>query len=129
MRWDSDHVVLFNDDLRAVFQEICRGDALDRVSVALDYFDASINRIGAYVIGIRATRKALLYALLEPTAILRKLELDGKLAQKLALMEELKTLSFGSVWDELCRRADVPTGRAWIAEMEKYESRVLSQRV
>lgn len=128
MRWDSDHIVLFNDDLRAVFAEIVRGDALDRVAVALDFFDASVNRIGAYVIGIRATRKAILNALLEPKGQYARLESEGKLAQKLALMEEGKTLPFGDVWDELCTRAEVPVGRAWIAEMERYESEVLAAR-
>lgn len=128
MRWDSDHVVLFNDDLRAVFQELVRGNALGRTHVALDFFDASIHRIGAYVIGIRATRKALLYALLDPTERLQALESRGKLAQKLALLEEVRTLPFGAVWDELCRRADVPVGPGWIDELDTYERNVLSQR-
>jgi len=128
MRWDSDHVVLFNDDLRNVFLELARGQAMHRAIVALDFFDASINRIAAYVIGIRATRKAILYALLDPSPILTKLESEGKLAQKLALMEEAKTLPFGDVWDELCLRADVPVGRAWIPEIEKYERGVLAGR-
>lgn len=128
IRWDSDHVVIFNDDLRAVFQELVRGAALDRATIALDFFDASINRIAAYVIGIRATRKALLYALLEPVGELQRLERQGKLAQKLALMEEVKTLPFGSIWDELCRRGGVPEGRNWISEIEAYESSVLAKR-
>ncbi len=128
MRWDSDHVVLFNDDLRNVFLELARGDALDRAIVALDFFDASINRLGAYVVGIRATRKALLYALLDPTQALKEYESKGKLAQKLALMEETKTLPFGDVWNELCARANVPVGRAWIDEIDRYESGVLSTR-
>jgi L-rhamnose isomerase len=129
MRWDSDHVVLFNDDLRAVFQELVRGDALDRVSVALDYFDASINRIGAYMLGIRAARKAILYALLEPTDELKRLELEGRLAEKLALMEELKTYPFGAIWDEMCRRDDVPVGRESIADVTRYGRAVLSKRI
>jgi len=128
MRWDSDHVVLFNDDLRAVFLELARGNALERAIVALDFFDASINRIGAYVIGVRATRKGILNALLDPTTELQQLEAEGKLAQKLALMEEAKTLPFGAIWDELCNRAGVPVGRTWISEMEAYESRVLAAR-
>jgi L-rhamnose isomerase len=128
MRWDSDHVVLFNDDLRAVFLELVRGDALDRAIVALDFFDASINRIAAYVIGIRATRKAILYALLDPVQRLQELESEGKLAQKLAWMEEAKTLPFGEVWEELCRRADVPVGGEWITELDEYEAKVLSRR-
>ncbi len=128
MRWDSDHVILFNDDLRAVFQELVRGAALDRVSLALDYFDASINRIGAYVIGIRAARKAILYALLEPDGELKRLEAEGRLAEKLALMEELKTFPFGTIWDELCKRAGTPVGRAWVSEVARYEREVLSTR-
>ncbi|MFQ3588646.1 MAG: L-rhamnose isomerase [Fimbriimonadaceae bacterium] len=128
MRWDSDHVVLFNDDVRNVFHELVRGDALGRVFVALDFFDASINRIMAWVIGIRSTRKALLYALLEPSPLLQKLEAEGRLGQKLAMMEEMKTMPFGAVWDELCRRADVPVGRAWLDEAERYETSVLSHR-
>jgi L-rhamnose isomerase len=128
IRWDSDHVVVFNDDLRAVFQELVRGDALDRVAVALDFFDASINRIAAYVIGIRATRKAILWALLEPVQELQRLEGEGKLAQKLALMERLKTLPFGAVWDELCKRAATPSEATWISEVERYETQVLANR-
>lgn len=128
MRWDSDHVVLFNDDLRAVFAELKRGDALDRAVIALDFFDASINRIGAYVVGVRATRKGILNALLDPTVTLQNLEFEGKNAQKLALMEEFKTLPFGAVWDELCARANVPVGKAWIVEMESYETQVQSKR-
>lgn len=128
MRWDSDHVVLFNDELRNVFLELARGDAFDRAIVALDFFDASINRIAAYVIGVRATRKAILNAFLDPTRQLQEYEEAGKLAQKLALMEEAKTLPFGEVWDELCRRADVPVGRAWISEVERYEAEVLALR-
>lgn len=128
MRWDSDHVVLFNDDLRAVFLELCRCNALDRVRFALDYFDASINRIAAYVIGIRATRKALLYALLDPVERLRTLELDGALAEKLALMERMKTMPFGDVWDELCRRASAPAEDEWVEEVQAYERSVLSLR-
>jgi L-rhamnose isomerase len=101
---------------------------LDRAIVALDFFDASINRIAAYVIGIRSTRKAMLYALLDPTSRLRELEARGNRGSNLALMEEMKTLPFGDVWDELCRRADVPVGRAWIDECEGYEQEVLSNR-
>jgi L-rhamnose isomerase len=128
IRWDSDHVVLFNDDLRAAFLELARGNALDRAIVALDFFDASINRIAAYVVGIRATRKAILYALLDPTAQLKRYESEGKLAHKLALMEEAKTLPFGDVWDELCRQANVPVGRAWLDEVDAYETTVLAHR-
>jgi L-rhamnose isomerase len=128
VRWDSDHVVILNDDLRRLFQEVVRGGALERVLVALDFFDASINRIAAYVIGARATRKAVLEALLEPAAQLQALEAEGAGAQKLALMEELKTMPFGAVWDRLCLDAGVPAGAAWIGEVEAYERDVLSRR-
>jgi len=129
IRWDSDHVVIFNDDLRAVFQEIVRGNALDRVALATDYFDASINRIAAYVIGARATRKALLAALLEPTGMIQRLEAEGRGAEKLAWMEESKSAPLGAVWDELCRRARAPAGGDWIAAVGDYERKVLARRV
>jgi len=128
IRWDSDHVAIFNDDLRAIFLELARGGALGRVFVALDYFDASINRIAAYVIGARATRKAILYGLLDPAVTLRELEAAGRGAQKLALMEEMKTMPFGAVWDKLCLDAAAPVGPAWIAEVEAYERDVLAKR-
>jgi L-rhamnose isomerase len=128
MRWDSDHVVLFNDDLRNLFLEIGRGDAWSKVSVALDFFDASINRVAAYVIGIRSTRKAIMYAMLDPSGLVKDVEAKGRLAEKLAFMEEAKTLPFGDVWDELCRREDVPVGRSWISEIERYERNVLANR-
>ena len=128
IRWDSDHVVVFNDDLRAAFTELARGNALDRAYIALDFFDASINRIAAYVIGARATRKAILQALLDPTARLRALETQGKIGFKLALMERVKTLPFGEVWDELCRRAEVPSEADWVKSVESYERRVLAKR-
>ena len=128
VRWDSDHVALFDDDMRAVFQELVRGEALGRAKVALDYFDASINRVAAYTIGARATRKAVLYALLEPSDRLKALEAEGKGAQKLALMEEMKTMPFGAMWDRLCAEADVPVGAAWIPEVERYERDVLARR-
>jgi L-rhamnose isomerase len=128
IRWDSDHVVIFNDDVRAVFLELARGGAFDRVFVALDYFDASINRIAAYVIGARATRKAMLYALLEPSETLRELERAGKNGEKLALMEELKGMPFGGVWDMLCLRAEKPVGTDWIARTREYEQTVLAGR-
>ncbi len=128
IRWDSDHVVVFNDDLRRVFSEIARGDAWDRVFVALDFFDASINRTAAHVIGTRATRQAVLAALLEPNAELRALELAGKGAQKLALLEYAKLLPFGAVWDKLCLAAGVPAGNAWVSELEAYEAKALTAR-
>ena len=129
IRWDSDHVVIFNDDLRAVFQELVRGGALDRVYLALDYFDASINRIAAWTIGARSVRKAILAALLEPVELLKKLEAEGKGGQKLAVMEDLKTLPFAAVWNMLCLRHGAPAGMAWLNEIEAYEREVLSRRV
>jgi L-rhamnose isomerase len=128
IRWDSDHVVLFNDDLRAVFLELVRGNALDRALVAMDFFDASINRIAAYVIGARATRKAMLYALLDPSGQLRAMESAGQGAHKLAWMEEVKTLPFGAVWDYACHQAGVPVGAGWLRDVDAYEARVLSAR-
>lgn len=128
IRWDSDHVVVFNDDLRNVFLEVVRGNALDRVYVALDFFDASINRIAAYVIGARATRKAILAALLDPSDLFRRLEAEGKGAQKLGLMEEAKTLPFAGIWDMVCLRAGIPVGAAWIPAVEDYEEKTLTQR-
>lgn len=129
IRWDSDHVVVFNDDLRAVFLEIQRGDAWDRVAVATDYFDASINRIAAYAIGMRATRKAILYALLDPTEQLWELEAAGNNAARLALMDEMKTMPFGAVWDQLCQEDGIPTDHAWVKDAMKYEKDVLRKRV
>lgn len=128
IRWDSDHVVLFNDDLKSVFLEIQRGNVWDRVILALDFFDASINRIGAYVTGTRAARKGILYALLDPTKQLQSYEAEGKNAQRLALMEEFKTMPFAAVWDKLCEKAGVSVGADWLAEMEQYETEVLSIR-
>ncbi len=128
IRWDSDHVVILNDDLRNVFLEVCRGGALPRVNVALDFFDASINRIGAWVTGTRCALKALLYALLEPTPILRDLENSGNGAGKLALLEEMKTMPFGAVWDMACLNSDVPVGPAWLNEMQQYDEAVIRQR-
>lgn len=128
VRWDSDHVVLFNDDVRAVFQELVRGKALDRAIIATDFFDASINRIAAYVIGARATRKAMLSALVEPVKLIQRAEAAGQHARKLALMEEAKTLPFAAVWDMLCLKAGVPVGSGWISVVEQYEAEVLAKR-
>jgi len=120
--------VILNDDLAAVFQELVRGCALDRVFVALDFFDASINRVGAYVTGTRAVRKALLAALLEPVAWLQSLEQEGRGAEKLGLMEDLKVMPLGAVWDMLCEKAGVPAGAGWIAEMQRYAEAVQAKR-
>jgi len=128
VRWDSDHVPLFSDDVRSLFLEVQRGDAWGKVAVATDFFDASINRIAAYVIGVRATRQAVLYALLDPTERLKRLEREGNRSAMLALMEACKALPFGAVWDMLCVRGDVPPGNAWVREVEAYERDVLSAR-
>ncbi len=128
IRWDSDHVVIFNDDLKNVFLEIQRSGAWDRVILALDFFDASINRIGAYVIGARATRKAMLYALLDPTTALQAFENSHRNTHRLAMMEAFKTMPFGAVWDMLCEQAGVPLDRDWPQDMEHYGHDVLSKR-
>ncbi|MCX7847080.1 MAG: L-rhamnose isomerase [bacterium] len=128
IRWDSDHIVLFNDDLRAVFLELQRGRALDRVFLALDFFDASVNRIAAWVIGARATQQALLYALLDPTEHLQSLERRGDGAGKLALMEHMKSMPFHAVWNKYCLDQNVPVGLTWLDVVRDYEARVLRKR-
>jgi len=128
MRWDSDHVTLFSDEVRDVSREIVRLGALDKVDLALDYFDASINRIAAWTIGARAVRKALLEALLEPIALIREAEAAGRHHDRLALMEESKTLPFSAVWDQLCLDAAVPIGPDWLAAVAKYEEKVQLKR-
>ena len=128
VRWDSDHVTIMNDETLELMQEIVRCDALDRVHIGLDYFDASINRIGAYVIGTRATQKCLLRALLEPLAQLREYEANGQGFERLALLEEAKNLPWNAVWDMYCLRAGVPVGESFIAEVQKYENEVTSKR-
>ena len=128
VRWDSDHVTIMNDDTLDLCKEIVRCDALDRVHIGLDYFDASINRIGAYVIGSRATQKCMLQALLEPLHLLRQYEANGQGFQRLALLEESKSLPWNAVWDMFCLKNNVPVGEAFIGEVEKYESEVTSKR-
>lgn len=128
MHWDSDHVTLFDDNTRNLFSELVRANALDRAHIGLDYFDASINRIGAYVIGVRAAQKSLLQALLEPLDTLRKYEDDGKGFERLALLEEVKTLPFGAVFDYFNLKNNVPVGENYIAEIQQYEKDVLSKR-
>lgn len=128
IRWDSDHVVIMNDDTLDLAKEIVRCDALDRVHIGLDYFDASINRIGAYVVGARATQKCVLQALLEPLAKLREYEASDRLFERLALLEEAKNLPWNVVWDMFCLQNDVPAGEAYIADVEKYEKDVTSKR-
>ena len=128
VRWDSDHVVILNDELRAIAEELVRNAFLDRVHIGLDFFDASINRIAAWVIGTRAMLKALLLAMLEPTAKLRELEAAGDYSSRLALTEELKTLPFGAVWEYYCQKQNVPVGTAWLDEVKRYEKDVLAKR-
>jgi len=129
VRWDSDHVVTFSDDLQAITQEVVRGDYIDRVHVGLDFFDASINRVAAWVIGARNTLKALLMALLEPIDEMRKLEINGDYTKRLALLEELKGMPFGAVWDRHCLMQDVPVGLGFMDELRSYEDNVLAERV
>jgi len=128
VRWDSDHVVIWNDDLSAITQEIVRGDYLERVHLGLDFFDASINRIAAWVIGTRSLLKALLAALLEPRELLQNLEQQGDLTARLALLEEFKTLPLGAVWDHYCQRSNVPGGQQWLDIVRHYENTVLAKR-
>lgn len=128
IRWDSDHVVILNDDTLELAKEIVRADALNKVNVGLDFFDASINRIGAYIIGIRSTQKAFLQALLEPLAKLKEYEADGKYFERLALLEEAKVLPWNSVWDYFCLKNDIAVGEDYIADVQNYEKNVTSKR-
>jgi L-rhamnose isomerase len=127
VRWDSDHVVTFTDDLQAIAREVIAGGYIDRVHLGLDYFDASINRIAAWVIGARNLLRALLLALLEPPA-LRGAELAGDTTTRLALQEEARSLPFGVVWDYYCESKGVPVGDAWLRQVRTYEKGVLSKR-
>ena len=130
IRWDSDHVVLFDDETREICKEIVRCGGLDgRVNIALDYFDASINRIAAWTVGVRNIQKALLYALLTPNEALKQLQDEGDFTALLVRQEEMKTLPFGEVWSEYCRRENVPEDGAWLSSVKKYEEDVLSKRV
>jgi L-rhamnose isomerase len=128
VRWDSDHIVILSDELRAIAEEIVRGDYLQRVHIGLDFFDASINRVAALVIGARCMLKALLVALLEPTDKLREMEAGGDYTSRLAMLEELKTLPFGAVWDYYCTKMEVPSAQAWLDGIKAYEKDVLSKR-
>ena len=128
VRWDSDHVVTLNDELRSVTEEIVRADLLDRINIATDFFDGSINRVGAYVTGARSLLKSLLIALLEPRANILKAENNGNNFARLALLEEAKALPFGAVWDYYCMKMDVPAGNAWIKDVLQYETDVLMKR-
>ncbi|MBC7784288.1 MAG: L-rhamnose isomerase [Burkholderiales bacterium] len=128
VRWDSDHVVTLNDDLLAIAQELVRGDYLDRTHIGLDYFDASINRVAAWVIGTRNMLKALLIALLEPIQQLKDAEESGDYTKRLAMQEEIRTLPVGAVWDHYCAQSGVATGLDWLDEVRRYEKSVLSIR-
>ena len=127
VRWDSDHVVTLDDSLQGIASALVRDNLLSRTHIGLDFFDASINRIAAWTIGTRNTLKSLLIALLEPAA-LREAEKSGDLTTRLALMEELKSMPWGDVWDEYCKRQNVPVGMDWVKETQKYEAAVLSKR-
>ena len=128
VRWDSDHVITMNDETVLIAQEINRMDAFKKVNIGLDFFDASINRIGAYVSGIRSAQKSLLFALLEPTKKLLSLEENGQWFERLALLEEMKSKPFGAVWDYYCLVNEVPVAQDYISEVTEYEKKVLSTR-
>lgn len=128
IRWDSDHVVLFDDETKEMAKEIVRCDALDRVYMALDYFDASINRISAWTVGFRSWQKALLNALVTPNALLRQLQDENSLTKLMVLSEEIKTLPFGDIWEHYCETEGVPADESWFNEVEKYEKEVLLKR-
>ena len=128
VRWDSDHVVLFDDETKEIAKEIVRNDALDRVFIALDYFDASVNRVAAWTVGARNMQKALLNALLLPSEKLAKYQDKANYTKMLAMSEEFKTFPFGDIWDEYCEREGVPVGPDWIRDVEIYEAEVLSKR-
>ncbi len=128
VRWDSDHVVILNDELQAIMQELARGDYLGRTHIGLDYFDASINRVAAWVIGTRNALRALLLALLEPIDQMRALEQTGDYTARLALLEELKGMPFGAVWDYHCLQQDAPVGMVVLDEIRAYEGQALAGR-
>ncbi|MDN6832799.1 MAG: L-rhamnose isomerase, partial [Enterobacterales bacterium] len=128
VRWDSDHVVLLDDETQAIASEIVRHNLFNRVHIGLDFFDASINRIAAWVIGTRNMKKALLRALLEPTNHLRNLEESGDYTARLALLEEQKSLPWQAVWEMYCQRNDVPVDASWLKAVREYEEQILSQR-
>ena len=128
VRWDSDHVLLFDDETKEIAKEIVRNDALDRVYMALDYFDASINRIAAWAIGLRSWQKALLSAMCTPNAALKALQDENRLTELMMMQEEIKTLPFGDIWAEYCKRCGVAGDKSWFDEVTKYEKEVLSKR-
>ncbi|GFH41515.1 L-rhamnose isomerase [Lactococcus hodotermopsidis] len=128
VRWDSDHVIIMDDELQEIMKEIVRGGLLARTAIGLDFFDATINRVAAWVVGVRNAQKALLKALLEPTEALKQLELAFDFTSRLVLTEEYKDLPFGAIWDYFCDSQGVPVGLAWFDEVKKYEAEVLSKR-
>ena len=128
VRWDSDHVVILSDEVKAVMEEVVRGGALDRVHLALDFFDASFARVGGWVVGARAALQALLLALLQPLQRLKEVEEAGDAFARLAVLEELKALPFGAVWDHHCARSTVPVGAAWRREVAQYDAKVTGER-
>ena len=128
VRWDSDHVLLLDDETKEMAKEIVRNDALDRVYMALDYFDASINRIAAWVVGVRSWKKALLSSMCTPNAMLKDLQDNAEFTKLMVLQEEMKTLPFGAVWAQFCEECGVASDLAWFEEIEKYEKDVLSKR-
>ena len=128
VRWDSDHVVIWSEELQSVMDEIIRGNYVDRVFIAQDYFDASINRIACWIISMRNTRKALLKALLDPMAQAKKAQEEKDFTTRLALLEENKSLPFAPIWDYYCLQKNVPVGAAWLKDVKQYENKVLSNR-
>ncbi len=128
VRWDSDHVVTFNDDILLIAQEIIRSNALSRINIGLDFFDGSLNRIGAYVVGTRSAQMAFLFAMLEPTAKIREYEEAGKNFERLAMLEIMKSKPYGAIWDYYCMINNVPVGMDYITEIQKYEKEVLLKR-
>ncbi len=128
IRWDSDHVVVFDDELQEIAHELVRNDMLSKTAIGLDYFDATINRVAAWVIGTRNMQKALLKALLEPTDFLREAEQNKDFTKRLTYLEELKTFPYGAVWDRFCLQNDVPLRQDWLQEVMRYEKDVMSKR-
>ena len=129
IRWDSDHVVLFDDETKEMAKEIVRSEALSRVYMALDFFDASINRISAWTVGFRSWQKALLNAMLLPNAELKKLQDENQLTKLMMMQEEMKTMPFGDIWAEYCARCNVIEDASWFEAVEQYEKEILSKRV
>ena len=128
VKWDSDHVVILDDELQAIANQIIRYNFENRVHIGIEFFDASINRIAAWVIGIRNTRKALMTALLEPTEELKKIELAGDFTSRLALLEEYKMYPSGAVWDYYCMKNNMPAGEEWLEKVKEYEEKELTKR-